>query len=144
MAQVMRGMAQAGGFDAILPVPLHPEREAERGFNQAEVIARALASDSGLRIDLVSLERRRATERHRAGFDAVERARSLEGAFRVRAPRLVAGRSILLVDDVMTTGATAHEAALALVKAGARRVDVLSLARVAYAPRDARLNALDA
>src|SRR5262249_42373008 len=74
-------------IESIIPVPLHPDRRAERGFNQAEVIARALASLSGLRLDLMALARVKKTERHRAGMGARERARSLEKAFRIRVPR---------------------------------------------------------
>ena len=75
---------------------------------------------------------------HRAGMDASERARSLERAFRVRAPRLIAGRAILVVDDVMTTAATAHEIAVTLLDAGARAVSLMTLARVTCAPRGTR------
>jgi predicted amidophosphoribosyltransferase len=71
-------------------------------------------------------------------MDASERARSLNGAFRVRAPRLVAGRAILVVDDVMTTAATAHEIAVTLLDAGARAVSLMTLARVTCAPRGTR------
>ena len=110
-------------------MPLYPERLAERGFNQAEVIARELAGLTGLRVDSTAVVRVKKTERHRAGMGARERARSLEKAFRVRAPRLVEGRVALLVDDVMTTGSTAGELARALLESGARSVNVLTLAR---------------
>ena len=72
------------------------------------------------------------------GHTASERARSLDGAFRVRAPRLIAGRAILIVDDVMTTAATAHEIAVTLLGAGARSVSLMTLARVTCAPRGTR------
>ena len=70
-----------------------------------------------------------ATERHRAGMGVDERAKSLHRAFRVRAPRLIANKTLLVVDDVMTTGSTAHEIAQALLDAGAQAVKVLTLAR---------------
>ena len=116
-------------IDSIIPTPLHPERLAERGFNQAEVIARELAALTGLRVDSTAVIRVKKTERHRAGMGARDRARSLEKAFRVRAPRLVSGRVALLVDDVMTTGSTADELARALLDGAARGVNVLTLAR---------------
>jgi len=116
-------------IDSIIPMPLHPERLAERGFNQAEVIARELAALTGLRVDSTAVIRVKKTERHRAGMGARDRARSLEKAFRVRAPRLVSGRVALLVDDVMTTGSTADEVARALLDGDARGVKVLTLAR---------------
>lgn len=116
-------------IESIIPTPLHPERLAERGFNQAEVIARELAQLSGLRVDSTAVIRIKKTERHRAGMGARERARSLEKAFRVRAPRLVDGRVALLIDDVMTTGSTAGEIARVLLDSGAKMVNVLTLAR---------------
>jgi competence protein ComFC len=116
-------------IESIIPTPLHPKRLAERGFNQAEAIARELAELTGLRVDSTAVIRVKKTERHRVGMGARERARSLEKAFRVRAPRLVDGRVALLVDDVMTTGSTADEIARALLDGGARGVNVLTLAR---------------
>jgi len=116
-------------IESIVPVPLHPDRRAERGFNQAELIARELASLTDLRLDSTAVIRVKKTERHRAGMGARERARSLEKAFRIRAPRLVEGRIALVVDDVMTTGSTASEIAGALLGGGARAVNVLTLAR---------------
>lgn len=116
-------------IESIIPTPQHPERLAERGFNQAEVVARELASLTGLRVDSTAVIRVKKTERHRAGVGARDRARSLEKAFRIRAPRLVEGRGPLLVDDVMTTGSTAGEIARVLLDGGARSVNVLTLAR---------------
>jgi ComF family protein len=118
-------------IDSILPVPMHPDRLAERTFNQSEIIACELAVISGLRVDSASLIRARHTEKHRAGMAARERARSLEKAFRVRAPRLIEGRAVLLVDDVMTTGSTADAITRTLLDGGARTVHVLTLARAA-------------
>ncbi len=122
-------LPDSGLTESIIPTPLHPERLAERGFNQSEIIARALSRLTGLRVDSTAVTRVKKTERHRAGMGASERARSLDKAFRVRAPRLVEGRLLLLVDDVMTTGSTANEIAHVLLDAGARGVKVLTLAR---------------
>lgn len=115
--------------EVILPVPLHAERQAERSFNQAELIAAVLAKHTGLPMNTVSLLRVKPTERHRAGMGVDERAKSLRKAFRVHAPRLLAGRNVLVVDDVMTTGSTAHAIAQTLLDGGARSVKVLTLAR---------------
>lgn len=124
-------LSEKQSLDSIIPVPLHSDRLAERAFNQAELIARELSAISGFRLDTASLIRVRRTEKHRAGMAARERARSLEKAFRVRAPRLIQDKAVLLVDDVMTTGSTAHAIAEVLLKGGARSVNVLTLARAA-------------
>lgn len=118
-------------IESILPVPLHPNRFAERTFNQSEIIAQEIAAISGLRVDAASLVRIRHTEKHRAGMAARERASSMEKAFRVRAPRLIEGKAVLLVDDVMTTGSTADAISQTLLDGGARSVYVLTLARAA-------------
>jgi ComF family protein len=115
--------------ESIIPMPLHPSRLAERTFNQSEIIASALASSTGLRLDTASLVRIKKTEMHRAGMGVRERSASLQKAFRVRAPRLIENRIVLLIDDVMTTSSTAHEAARTLLEGGARAVNVLTLAR---------------
>jgi ComF family protein len=113
----------------IVPVPLHPSRERERGFNQATEIGRAIATLSGLPLDESSLIRMVHTERHRAGMDARSRRESVEAAFEVKRPRLINGEAVLLVDDVFTTGATVNACAVALKQAGAEDVFVLTLAR---------------
>ncbi len=115
--------------DLIVPVPLHASRERERGFNQAVVLARELARATKLPIDEYSLVRRVHTERHRAGMDARARRDSVEGAFEVRQPEPVAGRRVLLIDDVFTTGATVSECAAVLKSAGGTDVYVLTIAR---------------
>lgn len=113
----------------IAPVPLHAERLSERGFNQAAIMASALAKFSKLPLDEWSLVRTVHTERHRAGMDERARRESVENAFEVRRQRLVEGERILLIDDVFTTGATVSSCASALLAAGAQEVFVLTLAR---------------
>jgi ComF family protein len=113
----------------IVPVPLHTERLRERGFNQAEVLASALAKVSRLPLIVESLVRTVHTERHRAGMDARARRESVHEAFEVVRPRLVEGERVLLVDDVFTTGATVSSCASALKAAGAQEVFVLTMAR---------------
>ena len=113
----------------IIPVPLHPQRESERGFNQALLLAREVAWLSGLALDEHSVVRRVHTSRHRAGMDAKARRDSVSEAFAVRHPKLVAGQRVLLVDDVFTTGATVSACAAALKDAAAAEVFVLTVAR---------------
>lgn len=122
-------LPEAQEIEAIIPVPLHLTREKERSFNQAEVISQVLARTQGLPVYATALQRTKATEKHRVGMDATARLKSIAGAFTVHAPRLIVTRRILLVDDVMTTGSTAHEIALELLESGARSVQVLTLAR---------------
>ncbi len=117
--------------DAIAPVPLHPSRLLSRRYNQAAEIARPLARWSGVEYLPDALVRRRATDTQ-GGKSGVGRKRNVAGAFEVpaRRARRVAGKRILLIDDVMTTGATAGGCARALKAAGAVRVDVAVVARV--------------
>lgn len=113
----------------VIPVPLHPAREKERGFNQAALIGCELARRAGLPFDEVNLIRTSHAERHRAGMDAKGRRETVAQAFAVRHPRSIAKESILLVDDVFTTGATVSSCASALIAAGAKEVFVLTIAR---------------
>lgn len=132
-------MARAAGPilapDAVLvPVPLHRWRLFERGFNQSLLLARELARLSGGVLVPSALRRRRATRRTR-GLGRAQRLREMTGAFEVAPgdrPRL-AGARVVLVDDVMTSGATARACAAVLRRAGAAQVDVLVFARVAGA-----------
>jgi ComF family protein len=122
-------------FDLVVPVPLHRSRLRERGFNQALLIARGPAKRFGLPVEARALRRHRPTA-PQVGLDETERRRNLREAFSVEAIHLVEGRRILVIDDVITSGATADACARALLSAGASRVDVLSLARtVLFAPR---------
>lgn len=116
--------------DVVVPVPLHRLREQQRGFNQAAIIAQLVSRRFGLRLEDRSLKRTKPTERHRAGLDANDRAQSVERAFEVARPDLINGASVLLVDDVYTTGSTICAASQALLDAGAHRVNVLTIARV--------------
>ncbi len=113
----------------ILPVPLARERERERGFNQSAILARSLAAHRKLPCDEWSLIRATHTKHHRAGMDKQGRRETVENAFAVVRPRLIEGRRILLVDDVLTTGATVSSCADALLAAGAQEVFVLTVAR---------------
>jgi ComF family protein len=113
----------------VVPVPLHFDREKERGFNQAAIIGKQLARRLKLRYVDQSLVRVSHSERHRAGMDATARRESVADAFAVRNPRLVYGERILMVDDVFTTGATVSACAQALLDAEADAVFVLTIAR---------------
>jgi ComF family protein len=114
---------------ALVPVPLHPVRERERGFNQAELLAGELARGAGLAL-LPVLRRVRPT-RPQVGLAAADRARNVHGAFGTDPARvpLLRGRTALLVDDVFTTGSTLEAAAAALRAAGAAQVGAVTLAR---------------
>ncbi|CAO3417556.1 ComF family protein [Azospirillum endophyticum] len=119
--------------DRLLPVPLHRARLFHRRYNQAALLAQALSRHSGIPTTPDLLQRRRATPTQ-GGLDRQGRHRNVKGAFRLRpgqaAAEQVAGQRLVLVDDVMTTGATLAECARVLLRAGAARVDVLTLARV--------------
>jgi competence protein ComFC len=114
-------------FDVIVPVPLHPARRRERGFNQAELLARSLSRLTELPVMLV-LERVRYTTTQTA-FDRTERMENLRNAFRLRSARDVRGSRVLLVDDVITTGSTLSECARVLKASGASSVYAATAAR---------------
>ena len=115
--------------DLILPVPLHPERLRQRGFNQALVLAKAFFPDQQAKIHSSALVRSRRT-RPQTGLSGTARRKNIKGAFAV-VHDMVAGRKVLLIDDVFTTGTTVNECARVLCKAGAREVHALTLARAA-------------
>jgi ComF family protein len=115
-------------WDAAVAVPLHWRRRWRRGFNQAEALARAVGRRHGFPVERRCLVRVRATPPQSG--DAAARQRNLRNAFAVRRAGRIAGKRLLLVDDVFTTGATANACAAALLAAGAAAVGVLTLARV--------------
>lgn len=115
-------------FDCIVPVPLHPGRRHERGFNQAERIARPISARYGTHLDTVGLRRARRT-RSQTNFNRVERARNVAGVFETRTPLYFDGQSVMLIDDVLTTGSTLNECAKVIKNAGAKRVVVAAVAR---------------
>jgi ComF family protein len=129
-------MAQAGrellpDADRVVPVPLHRSRIWTRRFNQAAALAKVVARSARRPLAPAALARVKRT-RQQVGLTRAQRAENLQGAFRVPPAerRGIEGRRILLVDDVLTTGATVNAAARALLRAGAIEVDVLTFARV--------------
>ncbi len=116
------------GLDGLIPVPLHPERLRARGFNQAEIVARVIGREKGIPVRSKALVRARNTPAQ-TSLEALDRRRNLAGAFVVRRPAEVRGKTLLLVDDVYTTGSTIRECCRALRRAGAREVRALTLAR---------------
>jgi len=113
--------------DLVVPVPLHPQRERERGYNQSALLASRLAAAAGLPPPTPLLRRERDT-RSQVGLSARERRDNVRGAFCCVDPRAAAGRRGLLVDDVVTTGATLEACAATLRAAGVGRVWGLALA----------------
>ena len=123
------GAALPDEVDLLVPVPLHRRRLGARGFNQAALLARAAGRRLGVPVAVAALARARNT-RTLAGLHPDERAAELGGAFVVRRPGRVAGLRVLLVDDVLTTGATAEGCCRALKSAGATWAGVAVAARV--------------
>lgn len=114
----------------VMPVPLHPLRRQERGFNQAELIAQIIAREAKIPCDRHTLARVKHTNPHRAGMDAQARAKSVGEAFAVKLSDKLPEQIVLLVDDVFTTGATLNACARALLQAGAKAVYGFTIARV--------------
>ncbi len=125
----------------LVPVPLHRGRLLKRRYNQASVLADGVAGRSGVPVDHQLLKRARATAPQRGGSRSA-RARNVQGAFVVAEGAALKGKSIVLVDDVLTTGATLVACAKALRKGGAERVSALALARVVK-PHDPALYEMD-
>ncbi|ANT65800.1 MULTISPECIES: ComF family protein [Prosthecochloris] len=129
VADLFREAGETWGVDAVVPVPLHPSRKAERTFNQSELLAAAIARrlDLPLRTDL--LKRSLAT-RSQAGLSARARRDNMEGAFRP-GRNVLPGSRLMLVDDVITTGATVHAAMHSLLGTGVSEVFPVTVALAA-------------
>lgn len=125
---LLRALPREKDFDLVMAMPMHWRKQWERGFNQAELLGRPVAKRFGLKL-ATNLRRKRYTK-SQAGLDEQKRRENLKGSFAVRRPEQIAGKRILLVDDVFTTGTTLREAAEALKSAGAAHISVLTLARV--------------
>jgi ComF family protein len=136
MWERMSSIKEMGDADGFVSVPLHPRRKRRRGFNQARLLMQAwpaMAAKEGGRPGLSEISaglliRARAT-RPQTGLDPRQRRANLRDAFRVRGNRSLEGRKLVIVDDVMTTGATADACARVLKRAGAASVNVFTLAR---------------
>jgi ComF family protein len=129
-AQMQRaGRVALAEADALVPVPLHRLRLIQRRYNQSALLARALSKRCDVPVDTQALIRTKRTP-SQGGLSAVGRRRNVAGAFSVPDPDQVKGKRLVLIDDVMTTGATLNACAHVLKRAGAARVDALCLARV--------------
>ncbi len=129
LAEVARADPAVGVPDVVVPVPLHPDRQRERGFNQAELLARGVASRLGLPMEAEALERRKPRP-PKLKLSRHERWHAARGAYAAVTGRQFDNRRVLLVDDVFTTGATLDACARALHEAGAAHVTALTVARV--------------
>ncbi|MBW3623926.1 MAG: ComF family protein [Armatimonadetes bacterium] len=119
------------GAEAVVPLPIHARRERERGFNQSALLAGELSERIGLPA-LESVLTRPVYRKPQVGLNREERHANVEGVFHVEDPEAITGLTLLLIDDVLTTGATCHAAAQTLMAAGAKEVFVLALAREPY------------
>jgi ComF family protein len=130
MARYMAPLIGAETAGALLvPVPLHRSRLWQRGFNQSAIVARELSRQTGIETNAVALKRIKRTPPLK-GMSLQQRRRTVAGAFKVGDRSVVEGRTVVLVDDVLTTGSTANACARALRRAGATRVELISWARV--------------
>ena len=128
MAIACRDLLPERALDVIIPVPLHPKRLRWRGFNQSVILARVVGSQWNLPIDPFVLVRPRETP-PQTQLSEEERRRNVRRAFSVNPAKSIEGKSVLLIDDVYTSGATVNECSRALKRGGAREVYVLTLAR---------------
>jgi ComF family protein len=125
---LLRALPREENIDVVMAMPMHWWKQMRRGFNQAELLARPVAKRYGLTLSR-NLQKARYTA-PQAGLNESERQTNLKNSFVVKRPGQIAGKRVLLVDDVFTTGATLRAAVKALKEAGALRVTALTLARV--------------
>jgi ComF family protein len=125
------GKEMLGEADVLVPVPLHWRRGWSRRYNQSGALARVISRQTGVKVAGEALRRVRATEQQ-IGLSRAQRASNVQGAFNVAPDRMadIQGRRVILIDDVLTTGATVDACARALLRAKAAQVDVLTFARV--------------
>jgi len=128
LASTMRQDRRFDAMEAIIPVPLHAVRARSRGYNQSELIAFRLARRTGLRLLKDSLCRKRNTP-SQSGLGLIRREMNVRGAFGVKHPQTISGKRLILVDDVLTTGATVDACTEVLLQSGAEEVCVLTVAR---------------
>lgn len=133
IALKVQNTEQLGNIDIVIPVPMHKSRQKQRGYNQAALIAGYAAGQLGIRFENNLLIKTMET-RNQSLLSKAERLANLEGVFRVVFPGKVAGRDILLVDDIITTGNTVNQCSKALKDAGANRViaGVIATTRMDY------------
>ena len=129
---LLRAMPRERRFDVVVPMPMHWLRRWRRGFNQSKLLARIAAGR--LSLPILNAVRRRRHTRPQAGLTNSQRRANIAGAFAVTKSNAIRGRRVLLVDDVLTTGATAAACARALKDAGAKSVTLLVVARVDRRP----------
>ena len=129
MARYMAPLIAEGGEQLLVPVPLHRSRLWTRGFNQSALVTLELSRRLGVAFDALALIRVRRTPPLK-GMSPLQRRKAVAGAFRVRDKAAIDGKTVILVDDVLTTGSTAEACARALKRAGAARVELVSWARV--------------
>ena len=129
MARYMAPLVNASGDALLVPVPLHRTRLWQRGFNQSALVARELSRRLMIGADPLALKRIKRTPPLK-GMSPLQRRKTVAGAFRVRDKAAIAGKTVILIDDVLTTGSTAEACARTLKRAGAARVELVSWARV--------------
>jgi len=129
MARYMAPLIESDGGALLVPVPLHRSRLWQRGFNQSAIVSRELSRQTGLETNVGVLKRVKRTPPLK-GMSLQQRRRAVAGAFKVGDRAAIAGRTVVLVDDVLTTGSTANACARELRRAGAARVELISWARV--------------
>lgn len=124
--QNLRNAGWIKKIDAIIPVPLHPDKLAKRGFNQSVLIAEGIAAATGVPVLAKALERTRNTESQTRKTRS-ERVENMAGAFRIADKEAITGKHILLIDDVLTTGATLEACALELIKESGVQISIATI-----------------
>lgn len=132
MQTTVPALFEISDYDYLMPVPLHKKRYRERGFNQAELLAHQLKQIFEIPMHTGNLIRVKHTQPQFSLESREEKLQNVQNAFKVRYPGKIEGRTLLLIDDIFTTGATVSEIARTLLDAGACRVDVLTLARAGW------------